>query len=95
MAAQSYAAGRAGQGSNGPADGAATQRLLPSGGAVELTSSDVNPYRGGAVRRRARVLQQLESMDLENHGLIDKQKLVGVSDRAGFQEDLSASALTL
>jgi hypothetical protein len=71
MAARAYA----GHNGNGPAADEATQRLLPSGDGIELTSSDVNPYRGSAVRRRARVLQRLESMDLENHGLIDKQKL--------------------
>ena len=81
MEARACTLGEAGQGQHGPDVDAAAQRLLPSGGAVvELASSNGGPSRGGAVRRRARVLERLESMDLEKHGIVDKQKLVGVAD---------------
>ena len=88
MAARAFAARHGGEDSNGPPADEAAQRLLPSGGGgggggggdgIELTPSDGNPSRGGAVRRRARLLEQLESMDLEQHVVISKQKLVGVA----------------
>ena len=57
----------------------AAQRLLPSvGGGVELTSVTMDPFgQGGAVRRRARVLQRLQAADPERQGNIDEQQLVG------------------
>ena len=76
MAALTDAAARVGCGT---ADEAA-QRLLPSdgGGGVEMTSVTIDAFRGGgAARRRARVLERLESLDPETHGGIDKQQLVG------------------
>ena len=80
MAALADAVGRAGRSSSGAAaDDEAAQRLLPSGGGIEMMSFGVDPFGGGAARRRARVMERLESMDPENQGNIDKQKLVGVS----------------
>ena len=62
----------------GSADEAA-QQLLPSiGGGVEMTSMTLDPFgRSGAVRRRARVLERLDSLDPHGHGQIDRQQLVG------------------
>jgi hypothetical protein len=83
--------GRVSQGNTGPADDAAAQRPLPCGGAgVEMTSSSHgSPTCGGAVRRRARVLERLESMNLEQHGIIDKQELVGVADASQHAKALA------
>jgi hypothetical protein len=78
MAARAFSVRRARQSSDGPADDEAARRLPPSRNGAELTSSDMMFLRGGAVRRRARMLARLQSMDLAHHGTIDKQKLVGV-----------------
>ncbi len=60
-----------------------------------MMSFGADPFGGGAARRRARVLERLESMDPENQGNIDKQKLVGAPCESIDREHSSDSAQAL
>ena len=58
----------------------AAQQLLPSaGGGIEMTAVALDPFKGsGVARRRAHLLQRLQSLDPGNQGITDKQQLVSV-----------------
>ena len=85
---QETTARRKGTYSDGTGD--ATERLLPTaGGGIEMTSVSIDPVGSSVARRRARVLERLESMESGNSGILDKKQLVSAlpesSDRACFQ----------
>ena len=71
--------------SDGTADDV-TEQLLPSptepstDSGIEMTSVTIDPFEaGGTARRRARVMQRLESLDAGIPGDVDKEKLVSLS----------------
>ncbi len=81
MAAFTDAAARSAGGSGGDSTaGDARQRLLPStNGDIEMASAPTSGAfgGGGASRRRAHVLERLQTLNPHHRGGIDKEQLVG------------------
>ncbi len=85
MPALTDAAARSAGGSSGEGTTSeVTQRLLPStNGEIEMAAHVGGAFGGGnSLRRRAHVLERLQSLDPHNRGGIDKEQLVGAQPRS-------------